>query len=158
MNHSMVENREKKIRKMLSAGRTLTEIGAALGISHETTRQIAKSLGIVPPRSWHSVRARIPQRLVALDRQNTKSKKVRLATGRQNADVAPKRSDNTSGFTGVWRDRNGRWRAEIAHIKLGSFDTAEAAAVAYRRAAKIRLCGKVFKGTGIVADGSEACN
>ena len=67
MNRSMVENREKKIRKMLSAGRTLREIGAALGISHETTRQIAKSLEIVPPRSWQSVRARIPQRLVALD-------------------------------------------------------------------------------------------
>ncbi|MFZ2066979.1 MAG: hypothetical protein WAV27_13445 [Xanthobacteraceae bacterium] len=145
----MVENREKRIRKMLSAGRTLRETGVALGISHERTRQIAKSLGIVPPRSWQSVRARIAQRLVALNRQNTKSKKVRRAIVSRNADDAPKRSDNTSGFTGVWRGKNGQWRAEIAHIKLGSFDTPEAAAAAYRRAAKIRLCSRVFKETGI---------
>lgn len=62
---------------------------------------------------------------------------LRQATGVQNLGNSEKRKHNTSGFKGVYRDGK-KWCAEIAHIKLGRFDTPEAASAAYAEAAKTR--------------------
>ena len=63
---------------------------------------------------------------------------LRVATHIQNLGNQGKQANNTSGFKGVTRHGK-KWRAEIAHIKLGTFDTPEAAAEAYRIAAQIRF-------------------
>lgn len=62
---------------------------------------------------------------------------LRLGMSYQNLGNSGKRKHNTSGFKGVTRHGK-KWRAEIAHIKLGVFDTPELAAAAYEKAAKIR--------------------
>lgn len=62
---------------------------------------------------------------------------LRQATHVQNLGNSGMRPNNTSGFKGVYRDGD-RWRAEIAHIKLGRFDTPEEASAAYEEAAKTR--------------------
>lgn len=62
---------------------------------------------------------------------------LRLGMSYQNLGNAGKRKNNSSGFKGVTRHGK-KWRAEIAHIKLGVFDTPELAAAAYEKAAKIR--------------------
>lgn len=62
---------------------------------------------------------------------------LRQATYSQNFGNTEKRKNNTSGFKGVYRDGD-RWRAEIAHIKLGRFNTPEEASVAYEEASKTR--------------------
>lgn len=62
---------------------------------------------------------------------------LRQATHVQNLGNSGKRPNNTSGFKGVYRDGH-RWRAEIAHIKLGRFDTPEEASAVYEEAAKTR--------------------
>lgn len=63
---------------------------------------------------------------------------LRLATRAQNLqNLQHVRSTNTSGYTGVQRQKN-KWRADISlnrqHHFLGLFDTAEEASAAYRRA------------------------
>lgn len=63
---------------------------------------------------------------------------LRQATCSQNFGNVPMRKCNTSGFKGVWK-RGDKWVAEIAHIKLGTFDTPEQAAQAYAEAAKVRF-------------------
>lgn len=66
---------------------------------------------------------------------------LREATASENNQNARQRSDNTSGFKGVHRDkRRSKWRAQInfngsAH-RLGYFLTAEEAAHAYDAAAR----------------------
>lgn len=65
---------------------------------------------------------------------------LRPATPSQNAQNRGMRSDNTSGFKGVYRHgRNGRWVASIwvdgRSNYLGLFDSATEAAVAYDAAA-----------------------
>lgn len=62
---------------------------------------------------------------------------LRPANHIQNLGNSPKRKHNTSGFKGVYRDGN-KWRAEIAHIKLGRFNTVEEAGAAYDEASKSR--------------------
>lgn len=62
---------------------------------------------------------------------------LRQATPSQNLGNSPKRKHNTSGFKGVYRSGN-KWRAEIAHVKLGYFDTPEEASAAYQLAAEAR--------------------
>ena len=67
-------------------------------------------------------------------------KNFRLATFSENrCNVGPYRN-NTSGYKGVSRRKNGRWMAQISHmgvkIFIGYFDTAEAAYDAYCDAAK----------------------
>jgi hypothetical protein len=66
---------------------------------------------------------------------------LRAATSYQNAQNRKRRSNNTSGFKGVYRDtRGGSWSASIgvrgARIYLGSYETAEVAYAAYCSAAK----------------------
>lgn len=62
---------------------------------------------------------------------------LRQATPSQNLANTGKRRANTSGFKGVYRHGSG-WRAEIAHFKLGTYSTREAAAAAYEEADRIR--------------------
>lgn len=62
---------------------------------------------------------------------------LRQATHEQNFANTGMRKNNTSGFKGVHRSGR-KWKAEVAHIKLGTFDTAEEASAAYEKAAKIR--------------------
>ena len=61
---------------------------------------------------------------------------LRLATRKQNNRNAIRSINNKSGFKGVHRINNGRWRAMINHIHLGYFDTPEEAHVVYCEAAK----------------------
>lgn len=67
---------------------------------------------------------------------------LRSCTPGQNQCNYRLRSLNTSGFRGVWPSNNGRWQSAIKINKqtfhLGTFDTAEEAAKAYRLAAASR--------------------
>jgi hypothetical protein len=75
-----------------------------------------------------------------LDRADNRIDNLREATNSQNFGNTKKRVNNTSGYKGVYFDRRtGKWRAEIANVKLGRFLTKEAAAAAYEDAAKIRF-------------------
>lgn len=64
---------------------------------------------------------------------------LREATNSLNKANERRRTDNTSGFKGVHRRENGRWRARIGvgnrRLALGDFDTPEAAHTAYCQAA-----------------------
>jgi hypothetical protein len=71
---------------------------------------------------------------------DNRSANLRLATVSQNAANAPKKSTNTSGFKGVWFDKQKKkFRACIWHQKkrhhLGYFKTKIEAAKAYDQAA-----------------------
>lgn len=70
---------------------------------------------------------------------------LRPATQSQNMANTALRSDNTSGVKGVWRNRCGKWCAEIKvrgrKIHLGTFDELQKAA-AVRRSAAINLFGE----------------
>lgn len=63
---------------------------------------------------------------------------LRVATHKQNLRNSRRRSDNTSGFKGVYRHGK-RWRAKInvdgRQIHLGTFDEKEAGHIAYAKAA-----------------------
>ena len=75
------------------------------------------------------------------DKSNFKIDNLREVTKSQNEWNRPKRSDNTSGYKGVWyhKQRN-KWAAEITFQgksrKLGLFLTPELAADAYNSEAK----------------------
>ncbi|WP_420796654.1 AP2 domain-containing protein [Brevibacillus agri] len=74
---------------------------------------------------------------------------LRLATKAGNQRNQRIRSDNTSGFRGVyWCKKSGKWRAQITvnnkRIALGSYDDAASAASAYNEAA-LRLHGEFAK-------------
>jgi hypothetical protein len=78
------------------------------------------------------------------DRLNNRIANLRAATGVQNRGNTLRPKDNTSGVKGVGIEK-GRFRARIMtngrRLHLGSFNTAEEAANAYRDAA-IRLLGE----------------
>jgi hypothetical protein len=65
---------------------------------------------------------------------------LRLATDCQNSCYRPRKSDNISGYKGVYQRENGRYRAVITVNKsrrsLGTFDTKEEAYAAYCEAAR----------------------
>lgn len=67
-------------------------------------------------------------------RSNNAWENLRLGTRSQNNMNSKVRVDNSSGFRGVHRSRNGKWFARICKDKkivgLGTFDTIEAAATA----------------------------
>ena len=72
---------------------------------------------------------------------NNQRHNLRLATGRQNRQNTGIKSNNTSGYKGVYwaKDRN-KWRAKIIagkQIGLGQFDNPEDAARAYNEAALV---------------------
>lgn len=77
------------------------------------------------------------------DTLNNQRKNLRLATPQQNSSNRCVGSNNTSGHTGVYRDRN-RWRARVRAggrvVYSGSFIT-KAEAVAARRAAARAIFG-----------------
>jgi hypothetical protein len=73
---------------------------------------------------------------------------LREANYFQNLGNSTMRASNTSGFKGVrWHKRSGKWRATIAHITIGHFDSAEEAAEAYETAARIRYGEFAFTGS-----------
>lgn len=79
------------------------------------------------------------------DRINNRLANLREATASQNACNIKVRSDNTSGYRGVYRSSvPGKWCAHIGHelqkIHLGTFNCITAAAIAHDLAAK-RLHG-----------------
>lgn len=71
-------------------------------------------------------------------RDDNRLDNLRAATRSQNLGNSEKRKHNQSGFKGVWPQGDGKFRAEIAHVKLGTFDTAEQAADVYKEAARRR--------------------
>lgn len=70
---------------------------------------------------------------------------LRLATDCQNSCYRPRKSDNMSGYKGVYQRENGKYRAAITVNKkrksLGTFSTKEEAYAAYCEAAR-RLHGE----------------
>lgn len=95
--------------------------------------------------AWLYMRGRWPRTEVDhidTDPSNNRWANLRLATSSQQKINARRRKDNTSGFRGIWWEkRRSHWVAEIRsdgqRFHLGSFATAEAANVAYLRAAKL---------------------
>ncbi len=74
------------------------------------------------------------------DRSDNRIKNLRCVSRSENMENQLLRSDNKSGFKGVFFEaRRNKWRADIAKDKkskhIGYFDTAEAAFVAYQNAA-----------------------
>lgn len=74
------------------------------------------------------------------NRLNNTRSNLRVCTNMENNHNKPKRNSNKSGYKGVHRVKSGRWCAQItANYKcrsLGVFDTPEAAALAYNKAAR----------------------
>ena len=75
------------------------------------------------------------------DGLDNQKENLRQATNRQNQGNARNRSDNTSGYKGVyWSEQNKLWQAQIEflgkHKHLGCFSSKVAAAKAYDAAAK----------------------
>lgn len=73
------------------------------------------------------------------DRSDNRRCNLRIATVGQNSFNSKLRVDNTSGYKGVYRDRTGKYRAQInkngVNHQLGAFKTPEEAAAAYDKAA-----------------------
>ena len=79
------------------------------------------------------------------NRSDNRIENLREVTNKQNHQNKSKRSDNTSGHTGVyWHKQKSKWRARIKHnqklIHLGLFATIEEA-VAARKAGELRYWG-----------------
>jgi len=70
---------------------------------------------------------------------------LRLATDCQNSYHRPRKSNNVTGYKGVYQRENGKYRATITvnrkRTSLGTFDTKEEAYAAYCEAAR-RLHGE----------------
>jgi hypothetical protein len=84
------------------------------------------------------------------DGWNNRKSNLRIATPSQNMANSKRPRDNTSGVKGVWQLPNDKWSAKICvnykQIHLGVFDTRDAAAAAYIKAAR-RYYGE-FANTG----------
>lgn len=83
------------------------------------------------------------------DPQNNRPENLRLATHGQNQTNGRAFRNNKCGYRGVYfHSRRRKWTAQINHMKkahsLGFFDTPEAAAAAYNKAA-LKLFGEFAK-------------
>ncbi len=85
----------------------------------------------------------IPKQLDHIDRNplNNRIENLRVADDSQQEANKKIRSDNKSGYRGVfWNKQKSKWHAKICkdklHIDLGRFHSAESAAAAYNKAAK----------------------
>lgn len=95
--------------------------------------------------AWLCIEGRWPQDELDhtnLVKSDNRRENLREATRTENNWNRPRRSNNTSGYKGVsYFKRNDKWRAQIKVngkvLHLGYFDTAEEAAEAYARAAKL---------------------
>lgn len=72
------------------------------------------------------------------DKLDNRRENLRVATASQNHINSGLRSDNTSGFKGVyWRKDSGKWRAKIRiggkYINMGSYETVEEAHEVYKK-------------------------
>lgn len=86
-----------------------------------------------------------PERFPSVDHINhngldNRKSNLRVCTNSENGRNKSAQGNNASGYKGVsWKGRDKRWRATIRamgkHIHLGTFDTPEAAADAYDKAA-----------------------
>ena len=75
------------------------------------------------------------------NRSDNRIVNLRESTQQENCCNMPKKSDNTSGYKGVWRYRDGvRWQCAIRHMgktkHLGLFESAKEAHNAYCQAAQ----------------------
>lgn len=68
------------------------------------------------------------------DRLDNRVANLQIATRAENAIHAGIRSDNTSGFKGVYLKREGKWGAVFRTKHIGYFKTKEEAAIAYNKA------------------------
>ncbi len=80
---------------------------------------------------------------INMDRLDNRRCNLRVATKAQNSYNRPARTDNTSGYKGVWLRCDAKTKAWIAEIRvngkkvhIGTYSTKEAAALAYNDAAK----------------------
>lgn len=73
---------------------------------------------------------------IDLDGLNNRRSNLRKSTNEQNVQNQKLKSSNRTGFKGVYVRENGKFGAEISRVHLGTFDTAEAAALAYDDAAR----------------------
>jgi hypothetical protein len=70
---------------------------------------------------------------------DNRKENLRLCTKGENTLNVALRTDNTSGYKGVYKKKNGRWTAHLdfnrKRYNLGTFTTAEEAAIAYNKIA-----------------------
>lgn len=99
--------------------------------------------------AWIVVHGEIPQGMTVDHINGVKGDNrianLRLATDSENSYHRPRRSNNSSGYKGVYKRENGKYRATITVNKkrqnLGTFETKEEAYAAYCKAAQ-RLHGE----------------
>lgn len=105
--------------------------------------RIDRELYMAHVLAWFYVHERWPENMIDHENMNKADNRIsnlRQATASQNFGNSNKKWQNTSGNKGVYFDPcSGKWRAEIAHIKLGRFDSKDAAVEAYAIAAKLRF-------------------
>lgn len=94
---------------------------------------------------WEMVNGPIPEGMcvdhIDCDPFNNKLSNLRLATKTENNRNVRISKDNTSGYKGVCKEKNGGWRSRIVvdkrEIHLGTYPTKELAAQAYAKAAVV---------------------
>jgi hypothetical protein len=82
---------------------------------------------------------------IARSTLDNRRRNLRIATPAQNVMNSRKRSNNSTGFTGIWEESPGRWKAHIGFqnkiIRIGVFSGKLEAAKAYDKKA-IELHGQ----------------
>lgn len=127
----------------IKSGKGRKPVGAVVGCAHKhgyVTSMVDGKNYLHHRLAWLYVHGYMPEADVDHrdgDRANNRLKNLREATRSENCQNAAKRSDNTSGFTGVWPVGK-KWRAKVAvngrEHHAGYFATRELAQVAYLKA------------------------